>query len=87
MGWFSIKPKWQSKNEKRALKALLKLNRQADIAQVAKYAPLGSVSCAAVELLTNQELLTSVAVGGKNIHGRRAAIAKMDDSFAGHSDV
>ena len=64
MSFFSelFKPAWQSKNEKKALRAVEKMRDQAKLEQVARESPSKWVKIAAIKKLTNQSLVAAFAL-------------------------
>lgn len=80
MGLF--KPAWQSKNEKKALKAVQKLTDQTTLADIAKSMVTINVRHTAVKKLTDQSVLAFIAKNEKDSRVRITAIEKLNDQNA-----
>ena len=74
-----FKPAWQSKNSKRAVKAVNKLTDQNELERAAREAMNGYARMSAIGKLTDQNVLIDIAKNDKHRDIRRAAINNLTD--------
>jgi len=74
-----FRPAWDSKNEKRAVKAVEKLTDEVLLARIAKEARCWRARIAAVEKLTDQNVLADIAENANEYHLRKAAVEKLTE--------
>jgi hypothetical protein len=74
-----FRPAWDSKNEKRALKAVAKITDQAMLARVAKEARYTRPRILAIERVDDQILLADLATKDSHYHVRRTAVKRLTD--------
>jgi hypothetical protein len=77
-----FKPGWMSKNADKAVRAVEKLNKQADMEKAALEAPGSPARKAAVKRIENQEVLAKVALHDSDTGVQFEAIEKMTDAVA-----
>jgi hypothetical protein len=74
-----FRPAWDSKNAKRAIKAVVKIKDEAKLVRIAKEARRYDARQAAVERLTNQSVLADIARSDEDHRVRQTAVKRVTD--------
>jgi len=75
-----MKPGWTSKCERRAIRAVSRLNDSSELVQAAIYSPCSDVRLAAVERLDDDAALLEVLRGSRDCYVHEAAVRRVKDA-------